>query len=77
MQSSMKKIFVAVAVTAVASGAWAQKSISVDSLDYEEMDEVQVIATRATKTTPVAFTNMAKEEIRKVNLGKTCRRFSP
>ena len=34
----MKKIFVAVAVTAVASGAWAQKSISVDSLDYEEME---------------------------------------
>lgn len=66
----MKKFFVAVAVTAVASGAWAQKTISVDSLDYEEMDEVQVMATRATKTTPVAFTNIGKEEIRKVNLGK-------
>ena len=50
--------------------AWAQQSVSLDSLDYEEMDEVQVIATRATNTTPVAFTNVTKEEIRKVNLGK-------
>ena len=34
------------------------------------MDEVQVIATRATKTTPVAFTNVTKEQIKKVNFGK-------
>ena len=34
------------------------------------MDEVQVIATRATNTTPVAFTNVTKEQIKKVNFGK-------
>ena len=39
-------------------------------MDYAEMDEVQVIATRATKTTPVAFTNVTKEQIKKVNFGK-------
>ena len=39
-------------------------------MDYAEMDEVQVIATRATNTTPVAFTNVTKEQIKKVNFGK-------
>lgn len=66
----MKKNLLLVAAMATACSAWAQQSVSLDSLKYEEMDEVQVIATRATKTTPVAFTNLTKEEIRKVNFGK-------
>ena len=66
----MKKILLHVAATATACSAWAQQSVSLDSLDYAEMDEVQVIATRATKTTPVAFTNVTKEQIKKVNFGK-------
>ena len=66
----MKKILLLAAAAAAASGAWAQQSVSLDSLDYAEMDEVQVIATRATKTTPVAFTNVTKEQIKKVNFGK-------
>ncbi|MBR6819535.1 MAG: TonB-dependent receptor [Bacteroidaceae bacterium] len=66
----MKKILLLVAATATACSAWAQQSVSLDSLDYAEMDEVQVIATRATKTTPVAFTNVTKEQIKKVNFGK-------
>lgn len=66
----MKKMFLLVAATATACSAWAQQSVSLDSLDYAELDELQVIATRATSTTPVAFTNVTKEEIRKVNLGK-------
>ena len=66
----MKKILLLVAATATACSAWAQQSVSLDSLDYAEMDEVQVIATRATNTTPVAFTNVTKEQIKKVNFGK-------
>lgn len=66
----MKKILLLVAAMATACSAWAQQSVSLDSLDYAEMDEVQVIATRATKTTPVAFTNVTKEQIKKVNFGK-------
>ena len=66
----MKKILLLVAATATACSAWAQQSVSLDSLDYAEMDEVQVIATRATNTTPVAFTNVTKEQIKKINFGK-------
>lgn len=66
----MKKKFLLVAATATACSAWAQQSVSLDSLDYAEMDEVQVIATRATSTTPVAFTNVTKEQIKKLNFGK-------
>ncbi len=66
----MKKSLLLVAATATACSAWAQQSVSLDSLDYAEMDEVQVIATRATNTTPVAFTNVTKEQIKKVNFGK-------
>ena len=66
----MKKILLLVAATATACSAWAQQSVSLDSLDYAEMDEVQVIATRATNTTPVAFTNVTKEQIKKVNFGQ-------
>ena len=32
-----------------------------DSLLIKQLDEVEVIATRATKTTPVAFTNITKQ----------------
>ena len=66
----MKKKLLLVAAMATACSAWAQQSVSLDSLDYAEMDEVQVIATRATNTTPVAFTNVTKEQIKKVNFGK-------
>ncbi len=41
-----------------------------DSLLVKQLDEVEVIATRATKTTPVAFTNITKQEIRKRNYGQ-------
>ena len=41
-----------------------------DSLLIKQLDEVEVIATRATKTTPVAFTNITKQEIQKRNYGQ-------
>ena len=41
-----------------------------DSLKLRELQEVQVRSTRATSRTPMAVTNMSREDIRKVNFGK-------
>ncbi|MGL5958219.1 MAG: TonB-dependent receptor [Phocaeicola sp.] len=42
----------------------------VDSLQIYNMDEIEVISTRATSTTPVAFVSLSKEQIKKQNLGQ-------
>ena len=41
-----------------------------DSLRTAELQDVQVISTRATKKTPMAFTNMTQEQIKAVNHGQ-------
>ena len=41
-----------------------------DSLRVINLDEVEVISTRATATTPVAFTNVNKEQLKKQNFGQ-------
>ena len=46
------------------------QTVQDDSLLVKHLDEVEVIATRATKTTPVAFTNITKQEIQKRNYGQ-------
>ena len=48
--------------------AYAQ-STPVDSLRHVNLDEVQVISTRATSKTPVAFTDIKREQIEKQNFG--------
>lgn len=40
-----------------------------DSLRVINLNEVEVISTRATGNTPVAFTNVSKEQLKKVNVG--------
>lgn len=40
-----------------------------DSLQLIQLDEVQIISTRATAKTPVAFTDVTKEQIAKQNFG--------
>lgn len=40
-----------------------------DSLKVVNLQEVQVVSTRATQKTPVAFTNVSKETLRKQNFG--------
>ena len=55
-------------VTSVVYGQ--QQSIVSDSLWNVSLQEVEVISTRATRTTPVAFTNIGKEELQKQNLGQ-------
>lgn len=47
-----------------------QQSAVSDSLWNVSLQEVEVISTRATRTTPVAFTNIGKEELQKQNLGQ-------
>ena len=41
-----------------------------DSLRVINLQEVEVISTRATGTTPVAFTNVSKEQHKKQNFGQ-------
>jgi len=41
-----------------------------DSLRTVELNDVNIMSTRATKTTPVAFTNISSEQIDKVNFGQ-------
>ena len=41
-----------------------------DSLRVINLNEVEVISTRATSTTPVAFTNVSKEQLKKQNFGQ-------
>lgn len=41
-----------------------------DSLKVVNLQEVQVVSTRATQKTPVAFTNVSKETLRKQNFGQ-------
>ena len=41
-----------------------------DSLRVISLQEVEIISTRATGTTPVAFTNVSKEQLKKQNLGQ-------
>lgn len=48
---------------------FAQTSVK-DSLKVINLQEVQVVSTRATAKTPVAFTNVSKEELKKQNFGQ-------
>ena len=41
-----------------------------DTLTSIELQDVQVVSVRASKKTPVAYTNMSKEELKAVNFGQ-------
>ena len=47
-----------------------QESAVTDSLWKVSLQEVEVVSIRATRNTPVAFTNIGKEELQKQNLGQ-------
>lgn len=40
------------------------------------LQEVEIISTRATGTTPVAFTNVSKEQLKKQNFGRDLPYFN-
>ena len=65
----MKKYVLTVALmVATNSIVFAQETAN-DSLKNVNLQEVQVVSTRATAKTPVAFTNVTKDEISKQNTG--------
>lgn len=64
----MKKMVALVA--ALTGAAQMVASEPVDTTKMVHLQEVQVVSTRATKKTPVAFTNVNKQEIKKMNHGK-------
>lgn len=51
------------------ASTYAQKATS-DTIQSIPLEEIEVIATRAKKNTPVAFKNISKEEIATLNSGK-------
>ena len=66
----MKKIvWIAIALSGVGITVHAQTSVK-DSMRVVNLQEVQVVSTRATAKTPVAFTNIGKAELKKVNFGQ-------
>ena len=48
----------------------AENQSQIDSLKFEELEEVVVIASRATQKTPIAFTNVTSKELAKKNIGQ-------
>lgn len=55
---------------AVTAGAANPKSVKIDTLRAVQLQNVQVVSTRASKKTPMAFENVTKEQIKTVNFGQ-------
>lgn len=64
----MRKNAMIVCLLMATTGAFAQAPEK-DSLQTVGLQEVEVIATRATAHTPVAYTNLSKEQLKKANTG--------
>lgn len=64
----MKKEVMTLAALVLTNGVLqAQES---DSLRMRQLQEIQVVSTRATQKTPIAFSTVSKEQIKKQNLGQ-------
>ncbi len=64
----MRKFLLTAAALVSAASMNAQEAM--DSLLSVELQGVQVVSTRASKKTPVAYTNMSQEELKAVNFGQ-------
>ena len=62
----MRKFF----MMTVLCASLSLQAAELDTLKSVELQEVEVKATRATKKTPMAFTNMDKEQLKAVNFGQ-------
>ena len=62
----MRKFF----MMTVLCASLSLQAAELDTLKNVELQEVEVMATRATKKTPMAFTNMDKEQLKAVNFGQ-------
>ncbi len=65
----MKKYLMTIAAFVAVNGVICAQQSAIDSLKTVDLQEVQVVSTRATAKTPVAFTNVSKEQIQKQNTG--------
>lgn len=63
-----RKAMMLAGILCTGTAAFAQ-SAPKDSLQYVALEEVQIVSTRATSKTPVAFTDVNKEQIKKQNFG--------
>ena len=68
----MKKIFLTAAalIWAASVAVCAENAVQTDTLKSVELQEVSVVASRATDKTPIAFTNVTSEELAKKNFGQ-------
>ena len=66
----MNRFFLLLASLGLCSVSAFAREAEKDTLKRIQLDEVQVIATRAARHTPVAYTNVGKDEIRKQNFGQ-------
>ena len=64
----MKRLFLGIAALVFAAGVSAEEDL--DSLLTVNLQGVQVVSTRASKKTPVAYTNMSQQELKAVNFGQ-------
>ena len=62
----MRKFFMMTALTL----AMTTQAADIDTLKSVALQNVEVVSIRATRKTPVAFTNMSKEQLKAVNHGK-------
>ena len=65
----MRKFFM-MALMGVATAHAAVVDTQLDTLKSVELQDVQVVSTRASRKTPMAFTDMNKEQLKAVNYGK-------
>lgn len=65
----MKKTVLTAAIALAVCPCLLAEEESVDSLRHVDLDEAQVLATRASKRTPMAFVNVDKQTIQKQNTG--------
>ena len=65
----MKRLFLGIAALVCAVSVNAEE-MSADSLLSVDLQGVQVVSTRASKKTPVAYTNVSQKELKAVNFGQ-------
>lgn len=65
----MKNFYLMVS-TLMLTGMVSAEAAGIDTLRTQQLQDVQVISTRATKNTPMAFTNMTRDDIKAMNHGK-------
>lgn len=66
----MKKVFLSILLFALVINAFSFNELETDSLKSINLQEVEVVSTRAKANTPVAYLNMNKEQINEFNFGQ-------